>query len=213
MAFNFRLQFQGEWFFMYEVCNILQNSRDPDIFKFQWDRIQEEFEDEMEDAYRKQRSGGRKWKALDDVYLKYGKQKGNPRGLATEVRNRYIGRRTHKTFGAFIQGKHPGAIRKRGSNFIKMGVKWRPPLRRYVIFQTSGQPNVGDLQRRVPIRDPLLNIVNKTGKTLRKKIKDSWIGLFNEFWVDLFKAPISISNRVINLRYRRVRGVPVKSSG
>ena len=186
MAFNFRIDISGSLFDLYEANKLLKTKEH--ILDPAFDKIEADFSKEMKTAYTTQKAGN-KWKKNNPKYLASGKKKDGKRASGREP-----GVRTGKTKRAFITGKGPGAVRKRGKNFIRMGIKLTGPLR-YTTFNQSSRIK---LNRKIPVRDPLLLITTPKG-SLKKKIREKW----STYLADELRSFINSPSLKVNIKKRR----------
>ena len=128
-------------------------------------KIQKDYRDRILKAYDTQSSGGIRWKPNAPGYLKSKKRK-RENGSYTYSSSRVPGIRTGRTRKEFLNN---GISRK--DNVINIGIDLDGSLE-YTKYNLISK--VTDSGRKLPIRDPLLNIMVRKKDELRRNVESLW---------------------------------------
>ena len=203
MSINFHIDIEGQ---LSDLLKIDVAIEDSNAMQNALERIADDFRAEMKKAYKKGGTPGYRWPPNAPGYLRYDKTKrGNPPGVRTGAVRR-----------AFTLGKGSGAVESyEGSNLeIGTSIKYanfsaagpRRPRRGVVVNQLSQVYRRGRVQgRRVPVRDPLLQLYTINTRKIRKKLHTKWVNYIVLEILPIIEAPVSVNLSRPKRRSRRRR--------
>ena len=134
------------------------------IIKELFDEVENDFQQRMQKVYRTHTSGRSAWKPNDPTYVHYGKQKGRSPKVYF---NPNPGERSKVTKAILTRGKG-----KRTKNTIIMGSN----VPAYLVYSLYSKIN----SRRIPIRDPFLEIFRRDGR-VRPEVAKKWQRKLNKY--------------------------------
>ena len=191
MAILFNISFEGQLLDLVRIDTRIQHNN---ILRPALQNIAEDFRFHMRRAYKRSGTPGYKWPANSPRYVANDKLKGgNPPGVRTGAVRR-----------SFITGKGRGSVEEYGSDNLRIGTSLkyanfsaagpRRPRRGLVLDTQTQVFRGGEVRaRRVPVRDPLLQVFTLRTRKLRKPIQKRWEGYLLEPIKELIENPVSAS--------------------
>ena len=170
------------------------------------EEVAEDFRFEMRKAYKRSGTPGYKWPENNLKYRRYDKRKGNnPPGVRTGAVRRN-----------FTAGQGRGAVEEYSGNQLRVGTSLnyanfsaagpRRPRRGVTVDQFSQVFRRGEVRgRRIPVRDPLLQIYTHRTRKIRKPIQRRWESYVVEQLKGIIENPISVTFTRPNRRSRRIQ--------
>lgn len=167
-----------------------------------YEKIVEDFHKEMKKVYKNVGTPGYKWPANNPSYIKYDKRKrGKPPGVRTGLvmRDYTAGPRPAKgnkiELGTKILYANFSAV---GANRPRVNVRVDPFIE---VFRKKRGEAGGVRDRRVPVRDPLLQVFSPKIRKLRRRIANKWQGFMADAVADRLSDQLGF--RVKRARRRR----------
>lgn len=190
MAILFNIEFRGQIPDLTRIDTKIQQSG---ILLPALHDIADDFRLYMRKAYKRSGTPGYRWPANDPRYIANDPFKGgNPPGVRTGAVRR-----------SFTVGKGRGSVEEYGPDSLRIGTSLK-----YANFSAAGprRPRRGvtvDTQtqvfrggqvrgRRIPVRDPLLQVFTIKTRKLRKPIKTKWEGYLLEPIKELIENPVTV---------------------
>ena len=190
MAILFNIEFKGQ---IPDLVNIDTNITKNNILRPALEDIAHDFRFEMRKAYKRSGTPGYKWPANSARYLAHDRLKGgNPPGVRTGAVRR-----------SFTIGKGRGSVEEYGPTNLRIGTSLkyanfsaagpRRPRRGLVIDTQTQVFRGGQVRgRRVPVRDPLLQVFTLRTRKLRKPIQTRWENYLLEPIKELIENPVTV---------------------
>ena len=190
MAIQFNIEFRGQ---IPDLAKIDTNIQQSGILRPALQRIAEDFRVHMRKAYKRSGTPGYRWPANSPIYIANDRFKGgSPPGVRTGAVKR-----------SFTTGKGRGSVEEYGPDSLRIGTSLkyanfsaagpRRP-RRGVTVDTLSEVFRGGQKRgrRIPVRDPLLQVFTIKTRKLRKPIQTKWEGFLLQPIIELIENPVTV---------------------